>query len=174
MRVAQTQLHRQAAHYSAIKLRLWGEPKRITRRVEFRLDSEPAKVSRYKATTRDQQNEYIKLRCRMLKTSYKDITAESMSKRVMEIRNQILLEVKERWPRVRADRLAEMFHRSHSAIRDALASLQGRSEKRPVTAETVEQMRRLRADGMLLSRIGKQFGVSETTDRYHLGKKESA
>ena len=173
MTVHAPELHRQAKHYAAVRARLIGVPKRVMLKVECE-PKEPAKTSRMKHTTRAQQNDFIKLRCRMLKTGYKDITAESMSKRVMAIRNQILLDVKERWPRVRADHLAEMFNRSESAIRDVLASLCGRSERRPITAETIAEMRRLRAEGVFLASIGKQFGVSETTVRYHLGKKESA
>lgn len=166
MTIHQTHFERQVHHYAAVKVRLFGEPKRVMRKVEFQ-----PKVSPLKATTRDQQNEYIKLRCRMLKTSYTDITAERLSDRNRAIRDQIVMEIKERRPNIRVKRLAELFYRKENAIRDVLVKFRATSEARPITAEAAQEMRRLRSEGWLISKIGERFGVAENTVRYHLGKK---
>lgn len=126
------------------------------------------------ATAREQQNELIKLRCRMMKTTCKEITAERMPLRIKAIRDQIMMEVKGRWPNVRVRCLADLFPREESAIRDVLKSFKAKSEDRPITAEAVERMRQLRAKGMKHAEIAEIMGITESTIRYHLGKKEQA
>ncbi|WP_234826688.1 hypothetical protein [Sinorhizobium meliloti] len=63
------------------------------------------KPVRLKASARDQQNEFIKHRCQQLRVCCKTITAERLSPRVKTIRDQILMEVKARWPNAHARRL---------------------------------------------------------------------
>ncbi|MHC2487674.1 hypothetical protein ACVII0_001466 [Sinorhizobium meliloti] len=108
MTVHQTQFDRQAHHYAAVKARLTGEPKRVMIRVDMR-HAAPIKPVRLKASTRDQQNEFIKHRCQQLRVCCKTITAERLSPRVKTIRDQILMEVKERWPNAHAIRLGELL-----------------------------------------------------------------
>ncbi|RVI19946.1 hypothetical protein CN200_01490 [Sinorhizobium meliloti] len=175
MTVHQTQFERQAHHYAAVRARLMGEPKRVMLRVETaHIDRAPVKTSRLKATTRDQQNEFIKHRCQQLKVCCKTITAERLSPRVKTIRDQILMEVKERWPNAHARRLGELFNRKANSIRDVLASLKPKSPARPITPEAVETMRRLRSEGLSIAKIAKAVGVTPNAIRYHLGKRDEA
>ncbi|AEG57875.1 hypothetical protein Sinme_6412 [Sinorhizobium meliloti AK83] len=66
----------------------------------------PIKPVRLKASARDQQNEFIQHRCQQLRVCCKTITAERLSPRVKTIRDQILMEVKARWPMLTPDALA--------------------------------------------------------------------
>ncbi len=127
MTVHQTQFDRQAHHYAAVKARLTGEPKRVMIRVDMR-HAAPIKPVRLKASTRDQQNEFIKHRCQQLRVCCKTITAERLSPRVKTIRDQILMEVKERWPNAHAIALASCNRKANS-IRDLLATLKPKSPR---------------------------------------------
>lgn len=175
MTVHQTELHRQAKHYASVRTRLWGEPKRVM--VKPSPDAavvvpEPGKKSTL--TTWEQQIEYIKARCRQMETCYREITESGRpTPRVVALRDQILIEVKDRWPRTQIKRLAALFQRKESGIRDVLAKL-NISDKRPTTPADIARMRQLRAEGWSHARIGKELGVSHGTVGYHLGKKESA
>lgn len=175
MTVHQTHFERQAHHYAAVRARLMGEPKRVMLRVETaHIDRVPIKPSRLKASTRDQQNEFIKHRCQQLKVCCKTIMAERLSPRVKTIRDQILMEVKERWPNAHARRLGELFNRKANSIRDVLASLKPKSPARPITPEAVETMRRLRSEGMNFAKIGEAVGITPNAVRYHLHKRGEA
>lgn len=156
------------SHYAAVSARLKGQPRRVMVRVPVL--PEPTKPSRFKQTTRDQQNEFIKIRCQQLRVCYKDIMTERLTHRAAAIRNQILIEVKERWPLVNARRLGDLFNRKANSIRDLLASFKGKSPDRPITPEAVGRMRQLRAEGMKHAEIAEIMGVVESTIRYHLGK----
>ncbi|MDX0801661.1 hypothetical protein BMJ35_13930 [Sinorhizobium medicae] len=173
MTVHQTQFDRQAHHYAAVKARLMGEPKRVMIRVDMTYAA-PIKPARLKASTRDQQNEFIKHRCQQLRVCCKTITAERLSPRVKTIRDQILMEVKERWPNAHARRLGELFNRKANSIRDVLASLKPKSPARPITPEAVETMRRLRSEGMNFAKIGEAVGITPNAVRYHLHKRGEA
>jgi hypothetical protein len=168
------ELHRQAKHYAAVRSRLLGAPKRVMLKVEIQPGAPVVSKPVRPLTTREQQNEYIKLRCRMLKTSYKDITAEHMSNRVLALRDQILMEVKEKWPRARAKRLGDLFHRTEKGVLAIFAKFKIKSPDRPVTPEAVGEMRQLREGGMTYQKIGELFGVGPNTVKYHLSKKERA
>ncbi|MDW9726322.1 hypothetical protein GOB91_29175 [Sinorhizobium meliloti] len=158
-------------HYAAVATRLRGQPKRVMLRVAAP-PPPPAETSRFKQTTRDEQNEFIKIRCQQLRVQYKDITAERLTHRAAALRNQILLEVKDRWPHANARRLGDLFNRRANSIRDLFASFKGKSPERPITPEAVETMRQMRAEGVNYSKIAEAIGVTPNTVRYHLGKAE--
>lgn len=155
-------------HYAEVSARLRGRTQPVVLKVE---PQQEETANPTEPNTRERQIEFIKVRCRMMATRYEDITAEHMTMRDMTVRDQILLEVKERWPRTRNRRLAELFHRSEKAIRDALARLNDKKAGRSVNADALKRMRQMRAQGMTNATIAEEIGICEGTVRYHLGKK---
>lgn len=164
---------RLTAHYAAVKSRLWGAPPR-----PVMLKVEPEQVEEMRAKTKaalaqrsscEQQNDFIKARCREMGFAYKAIMAADLSGEALEARNQIMKDLKERWPYANVKHLAFRFNRSQDEIREILASFKGKS-LRPITPQAVIEMRQMRAQGMKYAEIGERYGVTPDTVSYHLSK----
>lgn len=96
----------------------------------------PIKPARLKASARDQQNEFIKHRCQQLRGLLQN---HHRGAAIASRQNQILMEVKARWPNAHARRLGELFNRKANSIRDLLASLKPKSPAGPLRGRRSKQ-----------------------------------